>query len=243
MLADVQQLNIDALAKTFPVTKISFFCLGHVLDNYIMLPSGAALGYGCGPKIIAKEKYTISDLSRLRIAIPGIHTTAHLLLNLLTDPPAMKVFCRYNEISNLIKDDEVDCGLIIHESRFTFAQEGFHEIADLGQLWENTFRCPIPLGCIAAKRSLGHKRLKTISDAIRSSLLWGINHPEASEEYIQTHCMVKDTKVIKEHIHLYVNKETEWLSPAGLRSIELLLSEAHKKNLIPKLQKNYVFIN
>jgi 1,4-dihydroxy-6-naphthoate synthase len=231
------------MEQRFPVTKVSFFCLGHILDHYVMLPSGAALGHACGPKIIAKEPYAIHDLPNLRIAIPGIHTTAHLLLDLLLELPVKKVFCLYHEIGALIRNNIVDCGLIIHESRFTFAREGYHEIADLGLLWENRFQCPIPLGCIAAKRSLGNGLLKNISENIQASLLWAWSHPKASESYIQAHSMEKDANVVKEHIHLYVNKETESVSSEGLKSIEILFSEAQKRKLIPPIGKDWYFAN
>ena len=128
VLEDVQTLNELAMQKRYPVSKISCYCLGLIEDEYQMLSSGAALGYGCGPKIIAKDKFPLEELGSKRIAIPGRQTTAHFLLDLLAPKPIEKRFCSYNEIADLIRSGAVDCGLIIHESRFTFAAQGFNEI-------------------------------------------------------------------------------------------------------------------
>jgi 1,4-dihydroxy-6-naphthoate synthase len=241
ILADVQELNRLALLRAHPVTKVSFFCLGQILEDYVMLPSGAALGHACGPKIIAREKYSLRDLSNLRIAIPGQNTTAHLLLQLLCPTPKEKIFCLYNEINPLLNQNSVDCGLIIHESRFTFAQQGFHEIADLGMLWEQTYRCPIPLGCIAAKRDLGEPLLTAISKSIQQSLSYAWKHPMDSREYILQHSNEKDPKVIQDHIRLYVNEETSSLSSNGIKAINTLFHEARGLKLIPSSKKEWLF--
>jgi len=241
ILSDVQELNRQALLRAHPVTKVSFFCLGQILKDYVMLPSGAALGHACGPKIIAREKYALSDLPHLKIAIPGQNTTAHLLLQLLCPSPKEKTFCLYNEINPLLNHHSVDCGLIIHESRFTFAQQGYHEIADLGVLWEQTYHCPIPLGCIAAKRDLGETRLKAISESIQQSLSHAWKHPEDSREYILQHSIEKDPKVIQDHIQLYVNEETSIISSKGIRAIDILFNEAQRFNLIPNQTKEWLF--
>ena len=128
ILADIQQLNAWGMKKTFPLTKLSLHCFAKVVYTYQLLPIGFALGFNCGPKIIAKIPFHLSELSNKTIAIPGKETTAHLLLSRLSVQPKKKLFCLYHEINTLIEKGEADCGVIIHESRFTFQEAGFVEI-------------------------------------------------------------------------------------------------------------------
>src|SRR5262249_52741124 len=138
--ADIDQLNAWALEQRFPLIKISLHCFSKLWDHYQLLPIGAALGFGCGPKLVAKSPFSLSELSQKIIAIPGEFTTAHLLLQhpLLssTIPPCgRKRFCLYHEVIDLIEKNEVDCGILIHETRFTFHTKGLYEIVDLGEEW------------------------------------------------------------------------------------------------------------
>ena len=232
-LADVQELNGWAVQGRHPVSKISFNCLGHILDDYVMLPSGAALGRACGPMLIAKKPYTLEDLPKLRVAIPGQQTTAHLLMQIIAPEPAQKHFCLYDDITRLLHTDEVDCGLIIHETRFTYEDEGFTKVADLGALWEKRYQSMIPLGCIVAKRDLGAEKLLQINEAIHASLSYAWEHPEASRNYTLEHSQEKDTEVIQSHIDLYVNEESLQLSESGRHGIDQLFAEARQRGLMP----------
>lgn len=231
-LADVQQLNEWMEVGKFAITKASFYAWAKNLTDYILLPTGSALGHACGPKIIAKESFSLEQIVNKRIAIPGRDTTAHLLFQILLPPPSAKLFCTYDKIAQEIHEGKVDCGLIIHESRFTFAQDGFIEIADLGELWEKTYALPIPLGGIFAKRTLAEKTMTETVNAIRHSQLHAKTYPQEMLSYILQHSQEKDLKVIKQHIDLYVTEETYALSKTGKESIECMLKEAQKKGII-----------
>lgn len=233
-LYDIEQLNQFALKRRYPLIKVSFGCLPQLLDNYALLPVGAALGFGCGPLIIAREPFDLDQLSEMRIAIPGEHTTAHLLLQKLAPEPREKHFCLYHEIDDLIKAGTVDAGLIIHEQRFTFADQGFVQIADLGELWEQTHNLPIPLGCLIADKSLRHEAVEKLTATLRASLQHAWDHPDASADYVLTHAQDKDPIVIRKHIETYVTKETHTLSERGHQAINHLLSHAaHPDRLCP----------
>ncbi len=232
VLADIQQLNEWMRANKYPVTKGSYFSYARCMQEYILLPAGAALGHNCGPKIIAKTAFNLADLTKKRIAIPGSDTTAHLLLCLLCPEPAQKIFCTYDQIGEMIANGNADCGLIIHESRFTFKQQGFLEIADLGNLWEQQYQLPIPLGGIFAARNLGTQALNQISKAIQDSYLYARQHPETAHAYILENSQEKDSKVIQQHIELYVNQQTYALSAAAKEAIALLLRLAAEKKLL-----------
>ena len=218
-IADVETLNAKAFEKALPLTKLSFATLIQLEEHYQMLPVGAALGWQCGPKIIAKKPFSLEELTSKTIAIPGLHTTAHLLLNRLLPPPGAKFFCRYDEIADLIKSGEVDAGLIIHESRFTFLQEGFHEVIDLGELWHEKTGLPLPLGCLAVQKGIDAEKA---TKNLRDSLLFAYENPGLVMPYILKHSLVKDPHVVKAHIDLYVTKESLELSLEGKKAITLL---------------------
>ncbi len=241
VLGDIQHLNEWALQRRYPVSKVSVHCLGHLLDDYLLLPVGAALGHNCGPKIISRDKLTIDDIAGKRIAIPGKDTTAHLLFDLLCPAGATKHFCTYDEISPLLQQGTVDCGLIIHETRFTFEREGLHEVADLGQLWEETYHLPLPLGCLVAKRSLGAELIDDITKTLQRSILMAREDPALAQNYVIEHSIEKDLNVVRDHIRLYVNEESIMLSEAGQASIAKLLELARAKGLTPESDRDWLF--
>ncbi|MDR3623586.1 MAG: hypothetical protein P4L16_00395 [Chlamydiales bacterium] len=234
VLQDVNTLNECATKALYPLTKLSFYAFGKVFNEYIMLPTGSALGFGCGPKIISKTPFKENALSQKRIAIPGKLTTAHLLLELFLPEPKEKIFCTYDEIFSLIESGSVDCGIIIHEQRFIYEQAGFTEIIDLGALWEEQFHLPLPLGCIAVKRLLGKDLIDNLNQYLYASILYAQENPAKSLSYILEHAQVKDPLIVQKHIDLYVGKETLKLSSDGLLAIHTLFSLAQEKGLLAK---------
>ncbi|HXX58219.1 MAG TPA: 1,4-dihydroxy-6-naphthoate synthase, partial [Thermodesulfovibrionales bacterium] len=149
VLLDVETLNRKALRAEFDITKVSFHAYGHLRDAYSLLSSGSALGRGCGPLIVARSRTSTKDLRGLKVAIPGRLTTAYLLLQLYD--PAMTgniVVMPFDRILDSVQRGDVDAGLIIHESRFTYQDHGLFEVEDLGRWWEGETGLPIPLGCI-----------------------------------------------------------------------------------------------
>lgn len=223
--ADIQQLNQWALEERFPLIKISLGCYPRIKDAYEILPVGAALGFQCGPKIISKAPFHPSELAHKTIAIPGQDTTAHLLLKCLLPAPYKKVFCLYHEIASLIQAGIVDCGLIIHESRFTFAEAGFVEIADLGELWHVHTKAPLPLGVLVLLRTISLPVKKRLITILRESLAVARSQPELALPFILQHSQEKNAAIVTQHITTYVTSETAQLSPMGKKAIELLLSK------------------
>lgn len=231
VLADIEQLNEWALKGTHPITKLSFACLAQVLDIYELLPVGAALGHGCGPKIIAKARFSLDELSEKTIAIPGLHTTAHLLLDRFFPGSKKKRFCLYHEVEQMLEKEEVECALIIHETRFTFSKRGFCELVDLGELWEKQTGYPLPLGAFAIKRTLPKPIKQGIASLLKASYDFLHSHPEKPLPFILRHSQEKDPAIVREHIHTYVNEETRTLSETGKKAISTLLSLADEGTL------------
>ena len=229
VLADVEQLNEWAMAGKFDVTKLSFHALGHVLDRYVMLDSGAALGRGCGPLLVAATPMASGNSGLgpdFSIAIPGRYTTASLLLQLYAPRCQKLVVMPFDQIMPAVAAGQVDGGLIIHESRFTFQQHGLHLLVDLGSWWEQETGLPIPLGCIAARRSLDAEVRAEIEEAIRRSILYARRHPAQCASYIRTHAQEMDPEVMESHIDLYVNDFSLSLGKEGNAAVQELFCRA-----------------
>ncbi len=223
LLEDVETLNDWAVQGRLQVTKLSFHALGHVLDQYALLHAGAALGWGCGPLLITAGRKPLADLSRWRIAIPGRLTTAALLLRLYAPACSDLVVLRFDQIMEALVRGEVDGGVIIHESRFTYQQLGLHCVQDLGQWWEGATGLPIPLGCIAAQRTLPQALRQDINEAIAASIRWADAHPSETLPYIRAHSQEMATEVVNSHIGLYVNAYSKDLGEEGLYAVRELL--------------------
>ncbi|MFH1020450.1 MAG: 1,4-dihydroxy-6-naphthoate synthase [Pseudomonadota bacterium] len=232
-LADVETLNEWALAGRLDVTKLSFHALGHVLDRYVLLMAGSALGRGCGPLLVARENFPPATLPRLTIAIPGRYTTAALLLRMYSPVALTTRVMRFDEIMPAIAAGEVDAGVIIHESRFTFQEHGLLLLQDLGVWWEQETGFPIPLGGIVAKRSLGKEKIQAINRCIRASVSSAFANPEAGMPYIRRHAQELDDKVIKDHIGLYVNPFSVDLGAEGVAAVREFLKRGRQLGIFP----------
>ncbi|WP_028578945.1 1,4-dihydroxy-6-naphthoate synthase [Desulfogranum japonicum] len=230
-LEDVETLNRMAMSATLDVTKLSFHALGHTLNDYSLLRSGAALGRGCGPLLITSSQSKRSDVKTWSIALPGEMTTAALLLKLYCPQVRELHIMPFETILSAVAEGAVDGGVIIHESRFTYQQYGLECVQDLGQWWEETTGLPIPLGCIAAKRSLPLQDVHEIEQAIAASLQWAWRHPEKCNSYIKEYAQEMESDVVTSHINLYVNAFSEDLGEDGIAAVEELFQRASMAGL------------
>ncbi len=236
-LEDVETLNSWALQRRLDVTKLSFHALGHVLDEYTMLGAGAALGRGCGPLLVTQSGRESEDIANWRIAIPGAYTTAAMLLKIYNPLCLDLVVLRFDEIMDALASGKVDGGVIIHESRFTYKERELVCVQDLGEWWEQETGLPIPLGCIAARSSLGKEALSEINAGIRLSLEWARSDPQACQEYIAAHAQELDKTVIASHIELYVNDFSLDIGDAGKEAVSELFARGARAGLFPPVSK------
>ncbi len=228
---DVESLNIAAFKNTFQITKLSFYAYLILKEHYELLDSGAALGFGCGPLLVAGEKTKFSETSK--VAIPGDYTTAFLLLKLWNPGIKNIVVTRFEQILPGVQSGEYDAGLIIHEGRFIYPDYDCIKIIDLGQWWESKTNLPIPLGCIAIRKdpdTISHK------DQIELLIKNSINHAKLnrddSHSFVLDHAQEMDRKVVDEHINLYVNDFSVSLGETGNRAIKALEDMAKWKNIL-----------
>ena len=233
-LEDVETLNQLALAGELDVTKVSYHALGHIRDQYALLRSGSALGRGCGPLLVARGNIDPADLRGRRIAVPGLYTTALLLLRLLDPRLENFIVMPFNEIMDAVLTGQADAGLIIHESRFTYQGAGLHKLVDLGEWWEGETGLPIPLGGIVARRSLGAETIAVIERALRAGVTYARRHPAEAASYIREHAQEMSDEVCAAHIGLYVNDFTAELGEEGERAIACLMQRAEEAGIIPR---------
>lgn len=237
-LEDIETLNHLVLEGQLDVAKVSFHALGHLRPQYCLLHAGGALGRGCGPLVVARETVEPADLHTLKIAAPGRLTTAVLLLRLF-DPrigvgPRELVLMPFHRIMEATCQGEVDAGLIIHESRFTYPRYGLRQVMDLGAWWEEETGHPIPLGGIVARRSLGPELIGAVDRSLRASVEYAHLHPQRLRDYVAQHAQELDPEVMQAHIDLYVNEYTLDYGPAGEVAIGELLARAAWAGVVPE---------
>lgn len=240
-LEDVETLNQLALQGVLDVTKVSYHALGQIRDQYALLHSGSALGRGCGPLLVAAENIDPADLAGKTIAVPGRYTTALLLLRLFDPRLENFIVMPFNEIMDAVQKGNVDAGVIIHESRFTYQGFGLHKLLDLGEWWEMETGLPIPLGGIVARRSLGAGTIASIERALRAGVEYARKNPDQAAQYICEHAQEMSAEVCAAHIGLYVNDFSADLGEEGIRAIECLLERAERAGIIPA-SKEQLFI-
>lgn len=226
VIEDIEALNLRALSEDpLPLTKLSVGVLPAASSRYAVMRSGAALGRGCGPLVVAKTQGSLEALAGRRVAIPGVHTTAWLLLRAFA-PAVEPVPMRFDRIMDAVERGDVAAGLVIHEGRFTYGARGLVCLADLGVLWESDTGMPLPLGVIAADRSLDPALVVRFEDALSDSVALALRDPSPSRAWIREHAQELADDVIAQHIALYVNDFTVDLGGEGRRAIDELLARA-----------------
>jgi 1,4-dihydroxy-6-naphthoate synthase len=234
-LADVEELNRKAISAEVDITKISYHAYAYVAQNYLILDSGSALGYHNGPLLLSKNKISTSNLGKKKIAIPGKFTTANLLFSIAWPDSKNKVEYLFSDIDNAILNGEVDAGLIIHETRFTYYKRGLHKLADLGEFWEKLSGMPIPLGAIVISRNIPEDVALKVNRIIRKSLEYAYKDSFASYDFVAGNAKDMDSTVMNNHIKLYVNEFSLDLGEKGKEAIKVLFRIAGQKGVIPSL--------
>lgn len=223
VLEDVQTLNEWALQGRLDVTKISYGVLPLLLDHYIVLNAGGALGKGVGPLLITKQAGATKAVNDMTIAIPGEHTTAHMLFSLAYPNATKKKFMLFSAIEDAVLQGDVDAGVIIHENRFTYQQKGLHKLVDLGEYWEQQTGNPIPLGGIVMKKSFDSALQQKVDALIKRSLAYAFKNYPLITDYVKQHSQEMSETVMRQHIDLYVNNYSLQLGADGKAAVNTFL--------------------
>jgi len=236
-LNDVEHLNQEAKKGIVDISKLSFTAIGHLMDTYGLLRSGAALGRGCGPLVVARKGADINDLKSGNIAVPGLLTTANLLLSLFLNKIPNVIPMTFDQIMPAVSAGEIDGGVIIHEGRFTYPDYGLECLVDLGEWWESETSLPIPLGGIAIRRNISQKIIRQVESQIRRSIEFAHLTPSLTNSYVKTHAQELSDDVIHQHIDLYVNEFSFDIGQEGEAAIETLFAKAREKGILPETDK------
>jgi len=234
-MADVEELNRRAFTGEPDITKMSLFAYAFSAGNYLILDAGGALGFKNGPLLISKHEMDVKKLADAKIAIPGKYTTANLLFSIAWPDALNKTEYLFSDIERAILSGEADAGLIIHETRFTYASRGLHKIADMGEYWEKLTGLPIPLGIIVISRRISYETALKVNRLIRRSLEYAYKDSLASYDFVRRNAQEMDSAVMNKHIKMFVNKFTLNLGNEGKKAITELLRFSAERGIVPEL--------
>ena len=235
MLCDIETLNRRAMEANgvYDVTAISFHAYPYIQDNYALLPSGASVGDGYGPMIVAAHGFSESEIKRKRIAIPGTLTTAYLALRLFA-PGIETEVVPFDQIIAQVLEGKYEAGLIIHEGQLTYSRSGLQRIVDLGKWWLKMTGLPLPLGGNAIRRSLGQEVTTSVAEALRGSIQYALDHRDEALAYAMQFARDVDPQLADKFVGMYVNERTLDYGPDGREAVRRLLDMGHKAGIIPR---------
>ena len=232
-LCDIETLNRRAREEAFfDVSAISFHAYPYVQQNYTLMGCGGSVGEGYGPMVLTSRKMEIADLGRIRVAVPGVLTTAYLALKIF-NPAIETEVVPFDEIIPQIQAGKFDAGLIIHEGQLTYSTSGLYKVLDLGVWWRETTGLVLPLGGNAIRRSLGAEAHKIISKALRDSINHALDHREQALEYAMQFARDLDVRLASRFVSMYVNERTLDYGPDGREAVRKLLDLGHERGVIP----------
>lgn len=233
-LCDIETLNQNARQGegVYDVTAISFHAYPYIQDHYALLPSGGSVGDGYGPMIVANRTYTQSEIKRKKIAVPGNLTTAYLVLRLFA-PGIETDVVPFDQIIPEVLEGKREAGLIIHEGQLTYGKAGLHRIVDLGKWWQTVTGLPLPLGGNAIRRSLGPDLMGSVSNALRESIQYALDHREEALAYAMQFARDLDTQLADKFVGMYVNERTLDYGADGREAVRRLLDMGHTAGIIP----------
>src|SRR5437588_7445663 len=238
ILQDIQTLNERATRGELDITAISIHAYAYVCDQYALLPSGASMGDGYGPMVVAKKHFSKEEISRKKIAIPGKMTSAFLALQLWLGKPARDLnltVVPFDKIFETVRTGAADIGLILHEGQLTYQNEGLVVCQDLGVWWSSeNDGLPLPLGGNVIHKRLDPALRKTVSDILHESIRYSLDHRSAAIEHALQYARDMGRGLADKFVGMYVNHWTLDYGEAGRRAIELFLRRAFAQKLIPR---------
>src|SRR5688500_5536576 len=240
-LQDIETLNRRALAGELEVTAVSIHAYAYLSDKYALLPHGASMGEGYGPRLVALEPFSRADLAGKTVAVPGLLTSAYLALKLYA-PDAEVVVVPFDEILERVAAGEYEVGLLIHEGQLTYMDAGLHLVADLGEWWSvETGGLPLPLGGNAIRRDLGPELTQRVSRMLRESIAYGLEHRTDALVHAEGYGRGLDRAQTDEFVGMYVNQRTLDYGADGRRAVQLFLDKGYEAGIIPhRVQVDFV---
>jgi len=230
-LCDIETLNQKAREGVYDVTAISFHAYPYVQDKYALMACGGSVGEGYGPMVVSTRPFTTSEIKTKRIAVPGTLTTAYLALHLFA-PGIETDVVPFDQIIPQVLEGKYEAGLIIHEGQLTYDKAGLHRVVDLGKWWQKVTGLPLPLGGNAIRRALGQQLMEAVTNALRESIQYGLDHREEALSYAMQFARDLDTQSADKFVGMYVNERTLDYGPDGREAVRRLLDMGHKAGVI-----------
>jgi 1,4-dihydroxy-6-naphthoate synthase len=233
-LCDIETLNRKAREDegVYDVTAISFHAYPYIQQKYALLHSGGSVGDGYGPMIVSTRPYSQDEVKSKRIAVPGKLTTAYLVLNLFA-PGVETAVVPFDQIIPQIKAGNFEAGLIIHEGQLTYERSGLHRVVDLGKWWQTITGLPLPLGGNAIRRSLGSELISSVSNALRESIQYALDHRTEALAHALQFARDLDPRLADKFVGMYVNECTLDYGPDGREGVRRLLDMGYQAGIIP----------
>jgi 1,4-dihydroxy-6-naphthoate synthase len=232
LLKDIQTLNEEAMRGTYDVTAISFHAYAYVADKYALLPHGASIGDNYGPVVVSREAARPEDIATFKIAIPGKLTSAFLALRIF-NPDFEFVVVPFDKIIDAVKDGTCDAGLLIHEGQLFYESIGLHKVLDLGEWWHQRTGLPLPMGGNVIRRDLGPDLIREISELLRESINYSLEHREDALQYAMQFAREMDPALADRFVAMWVNELTLDYTDRGREAVHRLLEEGFEKGIIP----------
>ncbi len=232
-LQDIETLNQRALNGELELTAVSLHGYAYITDRYAICACGASMGDKYGPMVVAREAWSIDDLRGKTIAVPGKLTTAFLSLKLLLGDDFEYEIHPFDEILNLVEQEQVDAGLIIHEGQLTYGDQGLKLVVDMGQWWFEETGLPLPLGANAIRKDLGQSAMDEITRLLKQSIQYGLDNREEALEYALQYGRNLDQSKADQFVGMYVNDWTLDFGDRGREAVSTLLRKGYEKGIIP----------
>jgi 1,4-dihydroxy-6-naphthoate synthase len=232
LLNDIETLNQKALEEEYEVSAISFHAYAYLADKYALLSCGASMGNNYGPIVVAGKPLQPKGLAGRTVAIPGKLTTAFLALKLF-EPDAKYEVVHFDRIVEEVQKGKYEAGLLIHEGQLTYREMGLHKVVDLGEWWQERTGLPLPLGGNIIKRSLGAEMMTRVSQDIRKSIQYGLDHRDEAIDYAIQFSRGLDLQKADRFIGMYVNELTLDYGAQGREAVQRLLEEAYERRIVP----------
>lgn len=239
-LTDIETLNRKAMEGVYDVSAISFHAYPYVQDKYALMPCGGSVGEQYGPMVVAPRAMALDELKRTRVAVPGTMTTAYLALKLFA-PEIETTVVPFDQIIPEVVAGRHDAGLIIHEGQLTYESSGLRKVLDLGRWWHEQTGLPLPLGGNAIRRRLGKELMATVTQALRESIQYGLDHREEALAYAMQFARDLDTQKADRFVGMYVNERTLDYGADGREAVARLLEMGYRAGIIPH-QPNVEFV-
>lgn len=231
-LQDIQILNERAMRGELEVSAVSIHAYAYLADRYLLLPHGASMGEGYGPRLVASRQLSEAEIRRATVAVPGELTSAYLALHLWA-PDVRTVVVPFDRILDAVRQGEAEVGLLIHEGQLTYADDGLRLLLDLGAWWKQETGLPLPLGGNVIRRDLGPTLIGKVSRLLHESIRYSLEHRKAAMTYALRFARGLSPFTADRFVGMYVNERTLDYGPEGREAVRLFLDMGIQAGLIP----------